>query len=147
MMKTIYQQKLCCLQYHEKSNFIQMIWEGDLNNDEYKAFWTAYYNEYLKLPKPYLLVDQRKVGKVDMTARAWFVMNFLPKYKNKVRPDLIVAVMQPQNVMNKTAIQYLVSATNRLTSYQIRLFTEQDEAHRWLDLMYKQEVYAQQSKK
>ncbi len=71
--------------------------------------------------------------KASIESRAWLLVKWVPKFKNKVVHPTKVAVLFSKSLAVKIGGEFLVNAASKeVESAQLRVFQDENEALRWL---------------
>lgn len=118
--------------HNKEDEIVYLQFEGNISDSEYKEVWESLlvYGRECDLKK--LIIDQRMIGKVSMTARAWYLMNWIPRAKKGVNNNCNIAIISSSYVANKVGLNYLVNGVKKLTSFNVKFVISKAEGEDWL---------------
>jgi hypothetical protein len=130
-MRNLLQEHYGRLDYNSEQHYIRMTFSGAISEEEYRFFWDFWLKQAVALNCTNLLIDQRRIGKVSMKSRAWFLFTWLPKAKNRVKWLFSIGILASKSFMHKSGLDYMVRGARRVTGYDIRFFEKENEAGEW----------------
>ncbi|UZR94118.1 hypothetical protein [Chondrinema litorale] len=117
---------------HDIANEVFFLqFEGNISDTDYKDVWEVLLQNGKACDLKKLIIDQRKIGKVSMTARAWYLMNWIPRAKKGVNNNCNVAIISSSYVANKVGINYLVNGVKKFTSFNVKFVLSKAEGEDW----------------
>lgn len=132
-MRNLLQENYGRLDYNPEQHYIKMTYLGAISEEEYRFFWEYWLKQAVALNCAHLLVDQRRIGKVSMKSRAWFLFTWLPKAKKRVTWLFQVGILASKSFMHKSGLDYMVRGARRVTGYNIQFFSEESDAGKWFE--------------
>lgn len=119
------------LGYNPDENALLMKFIGDISDEDYKSIWHQAFDTVYKLGIENILIDQREIGVVSFSARAWVMVKMFPKIKRELSPDLAGSVLSSSNLVYKSGVQYLVKAFKKISGYKIEFHNNYEESMEW----------------
>jgi len=115
-----------------KKKIFYLIFKDDISDTDYKEIWRNLLNTALKNDVRKMIIDQRKIGKVNMNARIWLLIYWIPEAKRKLGNEFTTAILSSTYAIHKAGIRYLVSGIQKLTSFNIKFVKNTIEGENWL---------------
>ena len=107
-------------------------WKGDISDEHYKVTM----NELLELSYLYdtssFLVDAMELGYVSMFARAWLMLDWIPRMQQRKVEFEKIAILRTDAPMHKVGIDYVVSYIQQILSYDCRFYVSKEKAINWI---------------
>jgi len=116
-----------------EEQLLLMQWTGDVPEEEYRVFWDISLQACVDRGYTRLLIDQRQIGYVNMAARAWLLLKWLPRARRAVGTNFRTAILRSKHVMHSTGLNYLVSGIKKVTPFQFEFVGSLEEGVRWLN--------------
>lgn len=116
------------LHHDQTSNIVIMKFIGDFTENEYKSFWNLAIDFGVSNNVARVIIHQQEIGNVSFKARAWAVMYAFPRVKKEMPKNLNACVISSRKIMQKTGMQYLLSAFVGFTGHKVQLCPTVDEA-------------------
>ncbi|WP_038031651.1 SpoIIAA family protein [Thermonema rossianum] len=121
------------IEYLPQDSFLKLTLIGNLDKDDYQSTWNFLLDCIMDKQPKKILVDQRPMTKASIESRAWLLVKWVPKFKNKVVHPTKVAVLFSKSLAVKIGGEFLVNAASKeVESAQLRVFQDENEALRWL---------------
>ena len=115
-----------------KNGILALEWNGDVSDEQYKETM----NKMLELGYLYrtsgLLIDAMKLGYVSMFARAWLMLDWIPRMQQVQLEDAKIAILRTDSPMNKVGIDYVVSYLKQVMPYECRFYVSKENAINWI---------------
>lgn len=116
-----------------EENLLFIHWTGgDIPDEEYRVFWDIALKACVDKHYSRLLIDQREIGYVSMSARAWLLLKWLPRARRAVGTDFRTAILRSKHIMHGTGMNYLVNGIKKVTSFQFEFVNSLEEGVEWL---------------
>lgn len=115
-----------------KKAILVLEWRGDISDEQYKEVM----NKLLELSYLYetsgLLIDAMELGYVSMFARAWLMLDWLPRMQQREIKSAKLAILRTDSPMHKVGIDYVVSYLQQMMPYECRFYVSKENAINWL---------------
>ena len=131
-MESILLKKYAEILHDEEKQIFHLIFKDDISDTDYKDVWEILLKSALENNSRKMIIDQRNIGKVNMSARAWLLTNWIPRAKKKLGNEFTAAILSSSYVIHKAGIRYLVSGIQKLTSFNIKFVESEHEGESWL---------------
>ena len=106
---------------------------GDITDETYFEIWRKVFELTFEAGVKKHLADQSQIGKVSFRARGKVILKHLPEFKKEMGADFRTAIVTSKNMVNKSAVTYMVKAFKALvSSINTEFFQEEEEAIKWL---------------
>ena len=79
-----------------------------------------------------LLIDALELGYVSMFARAWLMLDWMPRIKQREIESAKVAILRNDAPMHKIGIDYVVSYLQQIMPYDCRFYLSKENAINWI---------------
>lgn len=115
-----------------RKGILALEWNGDISDEQYKEVM----NKLLELTYLYnttgFLVDAMQMGYVSMFARAWLMLDWIPRMKQREIESAKLAIMRNDTPMHKVGIDYVVSYLQQTLPYECRFYVSKENAINWV---------------
>lgn len=115
-----------------KNGILALEWNGDITDEQYKETM----NKLLEFGYLYhtsgLLIDAMKLGYVSMFARAWLMLDWIPRMQQREMESAKLAILRTDAPMHKVGIDYVVNYIQQVMPYDCRFYVSKENAINWL---------------
>ncbi|AFM03113.1 hypothetical protein Fleli_0650 [Bernardetia litoralis DSM 6794] len=115
-----------------RKGILALEWRGDITDEQYKEVM----NKLLELSYLYdtsgLLVDAMELGYVSMFARAWLMLDWMPRMQQQEIESAKLAILRTDAPMHKVGIDYVVSYLQQVLPYDCRFYVNKENAINWI---------------
>ncbi len=115
-----------------KNGILVLEWNGDITDEQYKEVM----NKLLECSYLYhttgLLIDAMKLGHVSMFARAWLMLDWIPRMQQQKIESAKLAILRTNSPMHKVGIDYVVSYLQQAMPYECRFYVSKENAINWI---------------
>lgn len=121
------------VEYFPQDSFLKLTLIGNLDKEDYQSTWNFLLDCITEKEPKKILVDQRPMTKASIESRAWLLVKWVPKFKNKVTHATKVAVLFSKSLAVKIGGEFLVNAASKeVETAQLKVFQDETEALNWL---------------
>lgn len=131
-MELLYEQDFGRISYEAENNLIYLELIGDINKEDYKTIFNTTADLGLERGIKRLLVNQATMQKSSMESKAWLVTNWVPRVRKLFNDDMRAAVILSNSLFTKIGGEYIAAAVRKLSKFNLRTFTNADEARTWV---------------
>ena len=114
------------------SGIIAMRFFGNISDELYKEMWQKSLDTVLEHKIKNYLIDQREIGNVSFTARAWVLVKILPQVRKHVGLPLYGAILPSANLLHSTGMDFLTKGFTKISQIYTRKFSDEATALDWL---------------
>ncbi|WP_375559875.1 STAS/SEC14 domain-containing protein [Bernardetia sp. OM2101] len=111
---------------------LSLEWRGDITDEQYKEVM----NKLLEFSYLYetsgLLIDAMELGYVSMFARAWLMLDWMPRMQQREVESAKLAILRTNAPMHKVGIDYVVSYLQQMMPYECRFYVSKENAINWI---------------
>ncbi|WP_338815707.1 hypothetical protein V9L05_22035 (plasmid) [Bernardetia sp. Wsw4-3y2] len=115
-----------------KDGILALKWRGDITDEQYKEVM----NKLLEFSYLYgitgLLIDAMELGYVSMFARAWLMLDWIPRMQKQEIESAKLAILRTNAPMHKVGIDYVVSYLQQMLPYECRFYMSKENAINWI---------------
>ena len=115
-----------------RDGVLSLEWRGDITDEQYKEVM----NKVLELTYLYnttaLLIDAMELGYVSMFARAWLMLDWIPRMQQYNVEHAKLAILRTDAPMHKVGIDYVVSYLQQMMPYECRFYMNKENSISWL---------------
>ncbi len=115
-----------------RDGVLALEWRGDITDEQYKEAM----NKVLEFTYLYnttgLLLDAMELGYVSMFARAWLMLDWIPRMQQHQVEHAKLAILRTDAPMHKVGIDYVISYVQQMMPYECRFYMNKDNAINWL---------------
>ncbi len=115
-----------------KKGILVLEWKGNITDEQYKETT----NKLLELSYLYdttnFLVDAMQLGHVSMFARAWLMLDWIPRMQQREMKSAKLAILRTDSTMHKVGIDYVVSYFQQMLPYECRFYVSKENAINWV---------------
>jgi len=79
-----------------------------------------------------LLIDAMELGYVSMFARAWLMLDWIPRMQQQKIESAKLAILRTNAPMHKVGIDYVVSYLQQMMPYECRFYVSKENAINWI---------------
>ena len=126
------QEEHYIIEYNEANNLIAMRFYGDMNDEVYKEMWQKSLDKVLHHKIRRFLVDQREIGNVSFSARAWVLVKVMPQVKKNIPSPFYGAILPSANMVHSTGMTFLKKGFQKISKVMLQNFEVENEARNWL---------------
>lgn len=132
LMETILDESYGKVRLDTENKIAYLYFIGKISTDDYKKIWNAFLSIAAEKEIHKVFVDQSKVEKASMEARAWVVAKWFPKAK-KILPDQVyIGVLSSTSFFAKIGGEYIAAAVKSMSKFKIKFFPSEEEGAKWL---------------
>jgi hypothetical protein len=131
-MELLYEQPFGRISYDAENDLIYLELIGDINKEDYRTIFntTADLGAERKIKR--LFANQSTMQKSSMESKAWLVTNWVPRVRKIFNDDMKAAILLSNNLFTKIGGEYIAAAVRKISGFNLRTFTNPDEARNWL---------------
>lgn len=115
-----------------RDGILALEWRGDISDEQYKEVM----NQLLEFSYLYntsgLLIDAMELGYVSMFARAWLMLDWIPRMQQQKIESAKLAILRTNAPMHKVGIDYVVSYLQQMLPYECRFYVSKENAISWI---------------
>ena len=131
-MEILYEQPFGRISFDEATELIYLELLGDINKEDYKTIFNTTGDLGVKYNIRRLLVNQATMQKSSMESKAWLVTNWLPRMRKVFHDKMRVSIILSNNLFTKIGGEYIAAAVRKISGFNLRTFTNEDEARAWV---------------
>jgi hypothetical protein len=115
-----------------RKGILALEWKGDISDEQYKEVM----NKLLELSYLYditgFLIDAMQMGYVSMFARAWLMLDWMPRMQQREIESAKLAILRTNSPMHKVGIDYVVNYIQQVMPYECRFYVSKENAINWI---------------
>jgi len=115
-----------------KEGIVYVYFLGKLTTDDYKSVWNALFQVALEKNVRKVFIDQSKIEKASMEARAWVVAKWFPRAKKNLPDNIYIGVLSSSSFFAKIGGEYIANAVSNMSKFTIKFFPSEDDGTQWL---------------
>lgn len=132
LMETILDEFYGKVRLDTEKKIAYLYFIGKVNIDDYKKIWNTLLSIATEKELYKVFVDQSKIEKASIEARAWVVAKWFPKAK-KILPDQVyIGVLSSTSFFAKIGGEYIATAVKNTSKFKVRFFLSEEEGTKWL---------------
>ncbi|MCC5944222.1 MAG: hypothetical protein JJT94_04755 [Bernardetiaceae bacterium] len=127
------------LSYVREANYLALVWKADespakeyISESDYKNLWLLIQDEFLKRKAQTVLVDQRHIGHIRISLRAWLAMQYMPNVRKSLTGSLAVVLIESKHMGKRVSFKYLAQAAKKILNIDIQKFDSYEDAVAWI---------------
>ena len=115
-----------------KNGILALEWRGDITDEQYKEVMNKLLEFIYLYDTSGLLIDAMELGYVSMFARAWLMLDWMPRMQQRNIESAKLAILRTNAPMHKVGIDYVVSYLQQLMPYECRFYVSKENAINWI---------------
>ncbi|WP_338767441.1 STAS/SEC14 domain-containing protein [Bernardetia sp. ABR2-2B] len=115
-----------------KDGILALEWRGDITDEQYKEVMNKLLEFIYLYDVKDLLVDAMELGYVSMFARAWLMLDWIPRMQKQEIEFAKLAILRTDAPMHKVGIDYVVSYLQQTMPYECRFYVSKENAINWV---------------
>jgi hypothetical protein len=131
-MEVLYEQPFGRICYDVSCDLIYLELLGEISKEDYKTIFNVTGDLGVKHNISRLLVNQATMQKSSMESKAWLVTNWLPRMRKVFQDNMRVSIILSSNLFTKIGGEYIAAAVRKISGFNLRTFTDADEARTWV---------------
>jgi|GEM_PF-2166725 len=131
-MELLYEKDFGRISYEIEQDLIYLELIGDINKEDYKELFNMTAELGVERNIKRLLVNQVTMQKSTMESKAWLVTNWVPRVRKLFHDDMRAAIILSNSLFTKIGGEYIAAAVRKLSKFNLRTFTNSDDARSWV---------------
>ncbi|WP_299453932.1 hypothetical protein [uncultured Microscilla sp.] len=133
-MEVILNESYGSVRLDAHNRIVYVYFVGRISTDEYKNIWNALLSIATEKNLRKAFIDQSKIEKASIEARAWVVAKWFPKAKKNLPADNInIGVLSSTSFFAKIGGEYIATAVKNMSKFNIKFFPTEAEGTKWLN--------------
>lgn len=131
-METIMNESYGKVRLDATEGIVYVYFLGKIATDDYKKVWNNLYQVALEKNIQKVFIDQSKIEKASMEARAWVVAKWFPKAKKNLPDNVFIGVLSSTSFFAKIGGEYIAKAVSNMSKFTIKFCPTEEEGTKWL---------------
>lgn len=132
-MDVLFNSDYAIISYNKAEGIMYMELRGVIEGEDYRRAFNTLRDIVLEMKVKKVLINQATMKKSSMESKAWLVANWLPNSSKILDFKIRVSLILSKNLFTKIGGEFVVGAARKIIKFDIKTFSDYDEAKKWLN--------------